>query len=162
MTATAQEKLQGQQWHHLPAREVSGQLDSNLETGLASAEAAKRQERFGPNELKGKPGKSPLVRFLRQFNQPLLYILLIAGAIKAFLGEWVNAWVIWGVTLINAIIGFVQESKAESAIAALASSVQTDATILRDDHKAQVPSTELVPGDLAKTPIVPWQPPITR
>jgi len=148
MTATAQEKLQGQQWHHLPAREVSGQLDSNLETGLASAEAAKRQERFGPNELKGKPGKSPLVRFLLQFNQPLLYILLIAGAIKAFLGEWVNAWVIWGVTLINAIIGFVQESKAESAIAALASSVQTDATILRDGHKAQFPSTELVPGDL--------------
>lgn len=148
MTATANEKSQSQQWHHLPAREVFQHLDSNLETGLTSAEAAKRQERFGPNELKGKPGKSPLVRFLLQFNQPLLYILLIAGAIKAFLGEWVNAWVIWGVTLINAIIGFVQESKAESAIAALASSVQTDATLLRDGQKAQVPSTELVPGDL--------------
>jgi Ca2+-transporting ATPase len=148
MTATAQEKLQGQQWHYLPAPEVFGQLDSNLETGLTSAEAAKRQERFGLNELKGKPGKSPLVRFLLQFNQPLLYILLIAGVIKAFLGEWVNAWVIWGVTLINAIIGFVQESKAESAIAALASSVQTDATLLRDGQKVKIPSTELVPGDL--------------
>ena len=148
MTATAQEKLQGQQWHYLPAPEVFGQLDSNLETGLTSAEAAKRQERFGLNELKGKPGKSPLVRFLLQFNQPLLYILLIAGAIKAFLGEWVNAWVIWGVTLINAIIGFVQESKAESAIAALASSVQTDATLLRNGQKVKIPSTELVPGDL--------------
>jgi len=83
-----------------------------------------------------------------QFNQPLLYILLIAGAIKAFLGQWVNAGVIWGVTLINAIIGFVQESKAESAIAALASSVKTNATIIRDGQKMQVPSTELVPGDV--------------
>jgi len=74
--------------------------------------------------------------------------LLIAGAIKALIGQWVNAWVIWGVTLINAIIGFVQESKAESAIAALASSVQTNATILRNGQKVQVPSQELVPGDL--------------
>ncbi|AFZ18474.1 cation-transporting P-type ATPase [Allocoleopsis franciscana] len=148
MTAAANEKSQSQQWHHLSVREVPRHLDSNLETGLTSAEAAKRQERYGSNELKGKPGKSPLMRFLLQFNQPLLYILLIAGAIKAFLGEWVNAWVIWGVTLINAIIGFVQESKAESAIAALASSVQTDATLLRDGQKVKIPSTELVPGDL--------------
>jgi cation-transporting P-type ATPase F len=148
MTAKAPDKLLEQQWHHLPDREVFQHLSSNLETGLTSAEATKRQERYGPNELKGKPGKSPIVRFLLQFNQPLLYILLIAGAIKAFLGEWVNAWVIWGVTLINAIIGFVQESKAESAIAALASSVQTDATVLRDGQKVRVPSTELVPGDV--------------
>ncbi|MBD1903515.1 cation-transporting P-type ATPase [Trichocoleus sp. DQ-A3] len=148
MTATAKEKSVGNQWHHLPVGEVAQNLDSNIETGLTSAEVTKRQERFGANELKGKAGKSPLVRFLQQFNQPLLYILLIAGAVKAFLGEWVNAWVIWGVTLINAIIGFVQESKAESAIAALASSVQTDANVLREGQKVQVPSTELVPGDL--------------
>ena len=105
MTATAPNKLQEQQWHHLATREVFQLLDSNLETGLTSQEATKRQEHYGSNELKGKSGKNPLVRFLLQFNQPLLYILLIAGAIKAFLGEWVNAWVIWGVTLINAIIG---------------------------------------------------------
>ncbi|MBD1928249.1 cation-transporting P-type ATPase [Trichocoleus sp. FACHB-90] len=148
MTAIAKEKRLEQQWHHLPAPEISSELNSNLETGLTSAEVAKRQEQFGSNELKGKAGKSPLVRFLLQFNQPLLYILLIAGAIKAFLGEWVNAWVIWGVTLINAIIGFVQESKAESAIAALASSVKTDTNIIRNSSKVQVPSTELVPGDI--------------
>jgi Ca2+-transporting ATPase len=83
-----------------------------------------------------------------QFHQPLLYILLVAGAIKALLGQWVNAGVIWDVTLINAIIGFVQESKAESAITLSASSVKTNATILRDGKKVQVPATELVPGDL--------------
>lgn len=148
MTAKAPDKLQEQQWHHLPNQEVFQQLGSSLETGLTSAEATQRQKRYGPNELKGKPGKSPIVRFLLQFHQPLLYILLIAGTIKAFLGEWVNAGVIWGVTLINAIIGFVQESKAESAIAALASSVRTDATVLRDGQKVQIPSTELVPGDV--------------
>ncbi|MFN7657269.1 MAG: HAD-IC family P-type ATPase, partial [Dolichospermum sp.] len=77
-----------------------------------------------------------------------LYILLIAGAVKAFLGQWVNTGVIWGVTLINAIIGFVQESKAESAIAALASSVKTNTTIIRNRNKLQGPSTELIPGDI--------------
>jgi Ca2+-transporting ATPase len=148
MTATTQNPLPSHQWHHLPVREVTRHLDSNLEAGLTSAEVAKRRERFGANELKGKPGKSPIVRFLLQFNQPLLYIVLIAGAIKALLGEWVNAWVIWGVTLINAIVRFVQESKAESAIAALASSVQTEATVIRDGQKVRIPSSEIVPGDL--------------
>ncbi len=148
MTATSKEIIRSSQWHYLSIQEVTRYLDTNLETGLTSAVAAKKRERFGANELKSKPGTSPLLRFLLQFNQPLLYILLIAGAIKAFLGQWVNAGVIWGVTMINAIIGFVQESKAESAIAALADSVQTNATIIRDGKKVQVPSTELVPGDM--------------
>jgi cation-transporting P-type ATPase F len=148
MTATAKEIMQPHQWHNLPVPKVAQNLDTNLQTGLNSEEVAKRRERFGSNELKSKPGKSPLLRFLLQFHQPLLYILLIAGAIKALLGQWVNAGVIWGVTLINAIIGFIQESKAESAIAALASSVQTNATIIRNGRKVQVPSQELVPGDL--------------
>ncbi|MBW4512201.1 MAG: cation-transporting P-type ATPase [Scytonematopsis contorta HA4267-MV1] len=147
MTATT-EVIQSSQWHNLPVQEITRHLGTNLNIGLNSSEVAKRQQRFGANELKSKPGKSPLIRFLLQFNQPLLYILLIAGVIKALLGQWVNAWVIWGVTLINAIIGFIQESKAESAIAALASSVQTNATIVRNSQKIQVPSGELVPGDL--------------
>ncbi|ABA23163.1 ATPase, E1-E2 type [Trichormus variabilis ATCC 29413] len=148
MTATVKEIIQSHQWHNLSVSKVAQYLDANLDTGLTSNQVAKRQESFGANELKGKQGSSPIVRFLLQFNQPLLYILLIAGAIKALIGQWVNAWVIWGVTLINAIIGFVQESKAESAIAALASSVQTNATIFRNGQKVQVPSKELVPGDL--------------
>ncbi|MBG1239894.1 cation-transporting P-type ATPase [Nostoc sp. NZL] len=148
MTATSEEIMQPQQWHNLVESKVAWHLNTNLETGLTSDEVTKRRERFGSNELKGKAGTSPILRFLLQFNQPLLYILLIAGAIKALIGQWVNAWVIWGVTLINAIIGFIQESKAESAIAALASSVQTNATILRNGQKVQVPSAELVPGDL--------------
>lgn len=148
MAAIEKEIINSNQWHHLTFREVTQHLDSNLETGLSSEVIRQRQEQFGANELKGKAGTSPFIRFLLQFHQPLLYILLIAGAVKAFLGQWINAGVIWGVTLINAIIGFVQESKAESAIAALASAVKTNATIIRDGEKIQVPSTELVPGDV--------------
>ena len=148
MTASSTNQLTEYKWHNLPVQEVSQYLNSNIETGLTTTEVAKRKESFGTNELKAKRGKSALLRFLLQFHQPLLYILLIAGAVKAFLGQWVNTGVIWGVTLINAIIGFVQESKAESAIAALASSVKTNTTIIRNRNKLQVPSTELIPGDI--------------
>lgn len=148
MRVELKEIIQSSQWHQLSTNEITRHLETDLETGLSESEVAKRQSHFGANELKAKPGTSPIVKFLQQFNQPLLYILLIAGAIKALIGQWVNAWVIWGVTLINAIIGFIQESKAESAIAALASSVRTNATILRNGKKIQVPSTELVPGDI--------------
>ncbi|MUL39246.1 cation-transporting P-type ATPase [Gloeocapsopsis dulcis] len=147
MTATA-EKLLEHHWHNLPPQEIAQSLDSDLKNGLSAAEVSQRQQKYGPNELKAKPGKSPIVRFLLQFNQPLLYILLIAGAIKALLGSWANAWVIWGVTVINAIIGYVQEAKAESAIAALASVVKTEATVLHDGQKVRVSSTEIVPGDI--------------
>ncbi|PSR16729.1 carbonate dehydratase [filamentous cyanobacterium CCP3] len=137
-----------QPWHQVEGREVTQQLEVDPETGLSTQEAQARLERYGPNELKGKRGKHPILLFLLQFNQPLLYILLIAGLIKALLGSWVNAGVIWGVTVINAIIGFVQESKAESAIAALASSVSTDAMVRRDGQQVQVSSRDLVPGDI--------------
>ncbi|WP_225885235.1 cation-translocating P-type ATPase [Leptolyngbya sp. KIOST-1] len=135
-------------WHQVEGREITQQLGVDPETGLSTQEAQARLERYGANELKGKKGKHPIVLFLLQFNQPLLYILLIAGLIKALLGSWVNAGVIWGVTVINAIIGFVQESKAESAIAALASSVTTDAMVRRDGQQVQVSSRDLVPGDI--------------
>lgn len=147
MTAT-NTKILEHQWHNLPLTEVAQSLDTQPNRGLSSAEVTRRQQQYGANELKGKRGKSPIVRFLLQFNQPLLYILIVAGAIKALLGSWANAWVIWGVTIINAIIGYVQESKAESAIAALASAVKTEATVLRDGQKVRVSSTELVPGDV--------------
>jgi magnesium-transporting ATPase (P-type) len=88
------------------------------------------------------------LKFLLQFNQPLLYVLLLAGMVKAFLGSYTNAGVIWGVTLINGIIGYVQEAKAEGAIAALAKVVTTESTVLRDGQTLRIPSRDLVPGDL--------------
>nr|RNJ64878.1 MAG: cation-transporting P-type ATPase [Leptolyngbya sp. IPPAS B-1204] len=148
MQAQETKAIFNQPWHELSEQELVQRLNTHLTKGLTSAEVQTRRQQFGANELTAKPGTHPILRFLLQFHQPLLYILLVAGAIKAFLAEWVNAGVIWGVTVINAIIGFVQESKAENAIAALASSVQTDATVVREGVKQQIASTELVPGDL--------------
>jgi cation-transporting P-type ATPase F len=135
-------------YYELPGTDVARQLESHAERGLTPDEVIQRRRQYGPNELEAKPGKPAWLRFLLQFNQALLYILIVAGIIKAFLGSWTNAAVIWGVTLINAIIGFVQESKAEGAIAALAKAVTTEATVIRDGKKQQVPSQDLVPGDL--------------
>jgi len=135
-------------YHALAADDVTKSLSSNGERGLTAEDVAQRYETFGRNELPIKPGKPAWFRFLLQFHQPLLYILLIAGGVKAFLGSWTNAAVIWGVTVLNAIIGYVQEAKAEGAIASLAKAVTTETTVLRDGQMLQVPSQDLVPGDV--------------
>ncbi len=135
-------------WHNLSIDDVARQLEADSEKGLSSEEVAERHNRFGSNQLTAQKKQSAWLQFLQQFNQPLLYILLVAGLVTAFLQEWIDSGVIFGVTLLNAIIGFVQESKAENAIAALAKSVATEATILRNGQKQVVLSSELVPGDL--------------
>lgn len=135
-------------WHSLEVEQTIDLLESDREQGLNAEQVEAKTARFGANELIAKQGKPWWLKFLLQFNQPLLLILLSAGVIKALLQEWINAGVIWGVTTTNATISFIQESKAEGAIAALASSIQTEATVIRDSKKLRVPSRELVPGDL--------------
>ncbi|MGJ3252940.1 MAG: cation-transporting P-type ATPase [Elainellaceae cyanobacterium] len=135
-------------YHALTDYEIIESLGSRADIGLTPEEVAHRYEQYGWNELQFKPGKPAWLRFLLQFHQPLLYILLLAGAVKAFLGSWTNAWVIWGVTLINAIIGYVQEAKAEGAIASLAKAVTTETTVLREGQPLRIPSRDLVPGDI--------------
>ncbi len=134
--------------HHLPAEEILDLLDTNPDKGLDSFEVERRQEQFGPNALTMRKGHGPVVRFLLQFHQALVYILLAATLITAFLGEWVDSGVILGVVVLNSIIGFLQESKALSAIEALAKAMKTEATVLRAGERRRVDSSELVPGDL--------------
>lgn len=135
-------------YHELSDSAILKAFNSNVETGLTAEEVARRLEKYGFNELEIKQGKPAWLRLLLQFHQPLLYILLIAGTIKAFLGSWTNAGVIWGVTIINAVIGFIQESKAEEAIASLSKAVTTEATVIRDNSTIEIPSRDLVPGDI--------------
>ena len=148
MTFSQLENLSEQQWHQISIEDVAKYLKTDLNAGLPAADVSQRQEAYGFNELKGKKGKSAIARFLMEFNQPLIYILLFAGVITLLLKDWVDAGVILGVTVINAVIGFIQESKAEDAIAALAKSVSTEATVIRDGQKVQINSRELVIGDL--------------
>ena len=135
-------------WHHMPAEAVVQFLGVNLATGLSADEVGRRQQEFGPNRVTARRGKPAWVKFLQQFNQPLVYILLLAVGVTAFLGEWVDSAVIFGVVFVNAIVGFLQEAKAEKAIAALAKMVATETTVRRDSRKLRVHSEELVPGDV--------------
>ncbi|MCT7953107.1 HAD-IC family P-type ATPase [Ancylothrix sp. C2] len=140
--------IKNYQWHNLPADKISYLLETDLETGFTNLEATAKLSEYGPNQITAKAGKTAWLKFILQFNQPLLIILLSAGLIKALLGEFINAGVIWGVTTTNAAISFIQEAGAEKKIHALASAVQTEATIIREGKKIKISSTELVPGDI--------------
>jgi len=135
-------------WHCISADEAIRHLETDIDEGLSAAEVARRQEQFGRNVLTPPKGQSAFVRFLLQFNQPLVYILLAAALITAGLHEWVDSGVIFGVVLVNAIIGFVQESKAVKAIEALARAMTSEATVIRGGEKTRVQASELTLGDV--------------
>ena len=134
--------------HTLPAHEVVLLLETDPHRGLAAGHAAERLARFGPNTLPVERGAGLLRRILRQFHHPLIYVLLVAAAVTAALREFVDSAVIAGVVAVNAVVGFIQESKAEAALQSLRDMVHTDATVIRDGHERRVPSEDLVPGDL--------------
>ncbi|MEB3970645.1 cation-transporting P-type ATPase [Mycobacterium ulcerans] len=134
--------------HGLPAHEVVLLLETDPHRGLSDGEAAERLQRFGPNALPLAKRGGLLLRILRQFHHPLIYVLLVAGAITAGLQEYIDSSVIFGVVVLNAIVGFIQESKAESALEGLRSMVRTQATVIRDGHEHTVASEDLVTGDL--------------
>ncbi|MFA5145186.1 MAG: cation-transporting P-type ATPase [Candidatus Omnitrophota bacterium] len=135
-------------WHALPADEVIKRLEVDVSAGLSSDEVKKRRERFGLNQITPKKGTPLWLRFLSQFNQPLVYILLAATATTLFLKEWVDASVIFGVVFINAIVGFLQETKALKALEALSRSMTSSVSVFRDGKEQHISSTELVPGDV--------------
>ncbi|MBW9264444.1 MAG: cation-transporting P-type ATPase [Candidatus Thiodiazotropha sp. (ex. Lucinisca nassula)] len=140
--------LLSKHWHHLSADEVEGLLETSATKGLDIFELEHRHAHFGPNRLTPQKGKGPLELFILQFHQPLIYILLAAALITFLLQEWVDSGVIFGVVLVNAIVGFIQESKALKAIEALAQSMEGSATVVRAGKKTVVPSSDVVPGDL--------------
>jgi Ca2+-transporting ATPase len=135
-------------WHQLHVGEVAGVLETDLLNGLSAAEVERRLKQYGPNKLTEKGGTPTWKRFLLQFHQPLLYILLVASGLMLSLGELVDGSVIFGVVFILALTGYVQETKAENAIQALSRMVVREATVRRDGRKQRVPSVELVPGDI--------------
>ena len=135
-------------WHVLGATETLAHHGVDAAAGLSPAEAAARLARHGPNQLTVTPGRSPLQRFLSQLVQPLVLVLIAAGIVTALLGEWVDASVIFGVVVVNAVVGFIQEGKAEAALAALARAVATEVNVLRGGRRLRLDAAELVPGDV--------------
>jgi cation-transporting ATPase F len=135
-------------WHSLSIDEVAAAQQTDLSSGLSADDAARRLAELGANRLTQVKTQGPLVRFLLQFYQPLVLILLAATLVTLALKEWVDAAVIFVVILVNAIIGFVQESKALKAIDALARSMTSTALVLRGRERIRISAVELVPGDI--------------
>jgi len=135
-------------WHGLQLAEAVRLLNTDLLNGLTDEEARTRLAKYGPNQLTRRPGTPGWKRFLLQFHQPLIYILIVASAVTALLGEIVDSSVIFGVVLLNAIIGYVQESKAGKAIEALSRLVRSETFVRRDGRRRRLRSEELVPGDV--------------
>ena len=136
-------------WHHLDAADALAEAGGS-ETGLDTQEAHARLERFGPNQLPEAKPRSALMRFLAQFHNVLIYVLLAAGVVTALMQHWVDASVIFGVVLINAVIGFLQEGKAEDALRAIRRMLSPHAMAWRDGRLVTLDAAELVPGDLVQ------------
>lgn len=141
-------KPQKTDWHSLSAEELLKTLQVEAQQGLSETEVQKRLETYGQNKLTPRKGKNPLLLFLLQFHQPLVYILIISATITAFLQEWVDSSVIFGVVIVNAIIGFIQEANALRAINALAQGLNISSTVLRAGQRRQISASELTPGDI--------------
>jgi magnesium-transporting ATPase (P-type) len=134
-------------WHAREAERVLSDLASSP-AGLADGEALARLEHYGRNGLPEPPGKSSLRRFVAQMANPLIYALIAAAVVSIFLGHTVDAAVILAVVLFNAVIGFVQEGRAEQALEAIRSMISPSASVLRAGHRMTIDGAMVVPGDI--------------
>jgi len=134
-------------WHTLSPQEVLEHLRVR-DNGLTSAQVAERLAQYGPNQLTESPRPGFLAMLWDQFNNFIVMLLIVASVISALLGEWIDASAIMSIVLLNAILGIVQERRAEEALAALKKLAAPEAHIMRDGHRTSVPARELVPGDI--------------
>lgn len=134
-------------WHHQECGTVFDQLESS-EEGLSSVQVEQRLGQYGRNRLKPQEKQSPLTRFLLQFHNVLIYVLLGASLITSLLGHWVDSGVVFGVVIINAIIGYIQEGKAERALDAIRNILSQKAMVKRDGRFISLSAEDLVPGDI--------------
>ncbi len=135
-------------WHAMPAQDVAKRLDVDPRHGLSEAEVAARIERYGPNELARAERRSTAAIFFRQFTDFLILVLLAAAVVSGLAGDLKDTALILVIVIANAVIGFVQEYRADQAMAALRKLAAPTASVVRDSQPAQVPASSLVPGDV--------------
>lgn len=135
-------------WHAMPVGEVVEHLASDIAKGLNANEAANRLREHGKNRLPEGKKRPPFMRFLAQLNNILVYVLLGAGFIKLMLSVWLDAGIIFGVVLLNALLGYVQEGKAEKALDSIRNMLSAEARATRDGETRMIAADELVPGDV--------------
>src|SRR4249920_1889152 len=135
-------------WHAITVNEVLKRLTTSTEKGLDASEASTRLQKYGPNRLPEGKKRGPFMRFLAQLNNILVYVLLGAGFVKLMLGLWLDAGIIFGVVLLNALLGFVQEGKAEKALDSIRNMLSAEARTVRGGETRMIPAEQLVPGDV--------------
>jgi P-type Ca2+ transporter type 2C len=135
-------------WHTKSIAEVTKELDSNSSTGLTAKEAEIRLQKYGPNEFSDHKKPSVFELFFEQINSPLIYILIVAAVISIFVREYSDAAIIVLVILLNSVIGVIQEAKAEKALEELKKMTTPKAVVKRDGNINEIPSEQLVPGDI--------------
>ena len=134
-------------WHNESVKIVFESLETTA-SGLSKEKVSNRLAKHGPNRLPESKTRGPLLRFFYQFHNVLIYVLIAASAVTAMLGHWVDASVILGVVVLNALIGFVQEGKAENALRAIRQMLSPNAMVMRDGRQTTIRAEDLVPGDI--------------
>ncbi|MBV8745295.1 MAG: HAD-IC family P-type ATPase, partial [Xanthobacteraceae bacterium] len=135
-------------WHALNKEEVEKRLATGTNKGLDAGEASRRLQKYGFNQLPEGKTRGPLMRFLSQFNNILVYVLLGAGFVKLMLNLWIDAAIIFGVVILNALLGFVQEGRAEKALDSIRNMLSAESRTLRGGETRMIPAARLVPGDI--------------
>src|SRR5499426_4149656 len=135
-------------WHAMAVEDVLGRLGTKANTGLDPAEASSRLQKYGPNRLPEGKRRGVVMRLLAQFNNILVYVLLVAGFTKLMLNLWLDAAIIFGVVILNALLGFIQEGKAEKALDSIRNMLSAEARTVRGGEARMTPAEQLVPGDV--------------
>ncbi len=135
-------------WHALAVDDVVRRLNTSTQKGLDAAEVSQRRTKYGPNRLPEASKRGPFMRFLLQFNNVLVYVLLAAAFTKLMLDYPLDASIILGVVLINGLLGFIQEGRAEKALDSIRHMLSAEARTVRDGEMRLIPAEELVPGDV--------------
>jgi potassium/sodium efflux P-type ATPase len=135
-------------WYSLTAEKVLATLSSDLKTGLTNTEVQERIQKYGRNEIPKGKRRSWFMRLLMQFHNVLIYVLLVSAVVTAVMDHWIDTWVIISVIVINALVGFIQEGKAEMALESIRKMLSTEAVVIRDEKKQTIDAEELVPGDV--------------
>src|SRR5271154_3014127 len=147
-SARAEPDVESVAWHAVSADEVVRRLKTDPAKGVDASSASQRLSQFGPNRLPEGKKRGPLMRFFAQLNNVLVYVLLAAGFVKLMVGLWLDAGVILGVVIINALLGFIQEGKAEKALDSIRDMLSAEARTVRGGETRLIPAEELVPGDV--------------
>ncbi len=139
--------LISENWHAKSIESAFTLLETSVD-GLSQEDAEKRLHQYGANQLPEAQTRGPFLRFMYQFHNVLIYVLIFAGLVTALLGHWVDASVIVGVVFVNAVIGFIQEGKAEDALKAIRQMLSLNAMVVREGKQISIKAELLVPGDI--------------